>query len=360
MSKQVNRTVIGGFVLGAMALAVVAVMIFGKGGFFREKEVYVMFFSGSVKGLQVGAPVLLRGVRIGSVKKIDLDYYPDTDQVEIPVFAEFDPGTVHLMGKKKFEPGEVERNKILIDEGLRAQLEIQSLITGQLLVQLDFHPDTPVHLKGLYPQYLEIPTIPSTFQEIMNVFQDLPLKEAVEKLIKILDGVNSFVNSPDFQGLPSDAKHTIQDTLGLLQDINTRFGPLAEKVDKTLSHYDKLAQDVDVQIKPVLSDLRAAILKARDAMAQAEKTLGLKQGKSAEVADSIIGAADAIEKAAEATRPALANIKDLTSEDSATIYTLNTMLKEVAAAARSIRTLTDYLARHPEALISGKGGGKGR
>ena len=76
--------------------------------------------------------------------------------------------------------------------------------------------------------------------------------------------------------------------------------------------------------------------------------------------DSISGAADAIAKAADNARPALANIKNLTAEDSATIYNLNSMLKETAAAARSIRTLTDYLARHPEALISGKGGRKGR
>jgi len=121
--------------------------------------------------------------------------------------------------------------------------------------------------------------------------------------------------------------------------------------------------DENLYMGALIFDDPAGILafqKARDAMAQAEKLLDLKHGKSAELADSIIHAAEAIEKAAEATRPALANIKDLTAEDSTTIYTLNTMLKEVASAARSIRTLTDYLARHPEALISGKGGGKGR
>lgn len=360
MSKQASRTVIGGFVLGAIVLAMIAIMIFGKGDYFKDKPVYVMFFDGSVKGLQVGAPVLFGGVRIGAVKTIRLNYYPDTDQVAIPVFVEVDPDAVSVMGKTNLKPGSGERNRLLIEEGMRAQLETQSLITGQLLISLNFHPGTPVNLKGLYPKYLEIPTIPSTIEEIMTVFRDLPLKEGVEKLWRIMDGLDAFVNSPDFQGLPSEAKGTIQDTRGLVQNINTQVGPIAGKLDKTIGDYDKLALDIDVLIKPVLSELRAAIQTARGAMEQAEKTLDLKQGKSAEMVDSIIGAADAIAKAADDARPALANIKDLTAEDAATIYNLNTMLKETAAAARSIRTLTDYLARHPEALISGKGGRKGR
>jgi len=360
MSKQVNRTVIGGFVLGAVALAVIAIVILGKGDFFKEKRTYVMFFRGSVKGLQVGAPVLMRGVRVGSVTKINIDYYADSDEIEIPVFAEFDPGTVNVIGKTRFVPGSVEAQKTLIEEGMRAQLETQSLITGQLLVQLDFHPDKPAKFVGHYPEYLEIPTIPSTYEEIMSIFRNLPLKDAVQRLIKIMDGLDTFVNSKDFQELPRDAKGTIQDTRGLLQNLNTRVGPLVDKVDKTVDSYDQLAVNLNVQIRPVLSELRAAIQKGRDALAQAEETMDLRHGKSAEVADSIIAAADAIAKAADDTRPALANITDLTAEDSTTIYTLNTMLKEVAAAARSIRTLTDYLARHPEALISGKGAGKGR
>lgn len=360
MSKQASRTVIGGFVLGAIALALIAITIFGKGDFFKKKRTYVMFFSGSVKGLQVGAPVLLRGVRVGSVTKINLDYYADTDEIEIPVFMEFDPETINVIGKTRFVPGSLESRRALIEEGMRGQLETQSLITGQLLIQLDFHPDKPARFVGHYPEYPEIPTIPSTFEEIMSVFRDLPIKEAVKKLFKIMDGLDAFVNSTDFQGLPTEAKDTIRDTRGILHNINNRVGPLADKLDKTVNDYNRLAVDLDAQIKPVLTDLRAAIQAARSALAQAEKTMDLGHGKSAELADSIISAATAIEKAAEATRPALANIKDLTAEDSTTIYTLNAMLKEVASAARSIRTLTDYLARHPEALISGKGGGKGR
>ncbi|MFC1580686.1 MlaD family protein [Thermodesulfobacteriota bacterium] len=360
MSKQASRTVIGGFVLGAIVLAVIAITIFGKGDYFKKRPVYVMFFQGSVKGLQVGSPVLLRGVRIGSVKKINIDFYPDTDEVEIPVFVEMEPDSIHVRGKTHFVPGSPERQKVLIEEGLRGQLEMQSLITGQLLIQLNFHPDTPAKFVGRYPKYQEIPTIPSTTEEIMNLLKKFPLEETAHKLIKILDGLDDFINSPDFQGIPAEAKGTIKDTRGLVQNINTHVEPIASKMGKTIDNYDKLARDFDVKVTPVLADLRAAIQKGKDALAQVEQTMDIEHGKSAEIADSIGGAADAIARAADDARPALTNIKDLTAEDATTIYNLNSMLKETAAAARSIRTLTDYLARHPEALISGKGGRKGR
>jgi paraquat-inducible protein B len=243
---------------------------------------------------------------------------------------------------------------------MRAQLEMQSLITGQLLIQLDFHPETPVKLLGLYPRYTEIPTIPSTTEQLMNVLKKFPLEKTALKLMKILDGLDGFVNSPDFQGIPADAQGAIKDTRVMLHNIQEQVGPITNNLNKMIGNYDNLAIDIDARIKPILSDLDAAIQKARDAMAQAEKTLDIQHGKSAELVDSIKGAADAIAKAADATRPVLANIGNLTSEDAATVYNLNSMLKEISAAARSIRILTDYLARHPEALISGKGRGKGR
>ena len=77
MSKEVNRIAIGGFVIGGIGLAVLALLVFGSGKYFQQKSMHVLFFDGSVKGLSVGAPVKFRGVDIGEVKKIELTIHPE-------------------------------------------------------------------------------------------------------------------------------------------------------------------------------------------------------------------------------------------------------------------------------------------
>ena len=146
MSKQANKTAIGAFVVVAVALGVAAIIVFGSGKFFVKKDVYVAYFPGSVKGLRVGAPVVFRGVKIGEVTQIRL--YADRREniVQIPVILEVDPGNFKNMG-----PPEENRREYLekvIKSGLRAQLQMQSLVTGQLMINVDFYPDKPATVIG--------------------------------------------------------------------------------------------------------------------------------------------------------------------------------------------------------------------
>ena len=103
MSKGASKTMIGGFVVGAVALLLVTVLIFGSGKIFSKKQRVVMFFEESVSGLNVGAPVVFRGVTIGSVVDIDLWNYPKDLKVLIPVYAEFNPEDFKIknMGQKR-------------------------------------------------------------------------------------------------------------------------------------------------------------------------------------------------------------------------------------------------------------------
>ena len=140
MSKQANKTLIGAFVVGAVALAVIGVLVFSSGEFFTEKRTFVMYFEGSVKGLDEGAPVIFRGVRIGSVTNIILRADPNDLSITIPIFVEIEPERFEMGGSRKHSPEETSR--ILIQRGLKAELEMQSLVTGKLIVALDFFPDT--------------------------------------------------------------------------------------------------------------------------------------------------------------------------------------------------------------------------
>jgi paraquat-inducible protein B len=173
MSKKTNKALVGAFVVGALVLLIMGLIVFSSGTLFTKTNKYVLFFEGSVKGLVVGAPVNFRGVKIGTVKEITLVYDPHNSFAFIPVIIETEPNRI------KRSPFDRDRKNIqfLINTGLRAQLEIQSFLTGQLAVALDFFPDKPARLLGLIKDYPEIPTIPSALGELQKNIGDIPFKE---------------------------------------------------------------------------------------------------------------------------------------------------------------------------------------
>jgi paraquat-inducible protein B len=195
MSKPANKRLIGVFVLGAIALLVIAVVVLGSGKFFRKIYVAVCYFEGSVGGLNIGAPVVFRGVKVGSVKDVILRYDPQNLTIQIPVYIELDPSKSEIIGPR---PKEFEEDlRSMIDRGLRAQLEMQSIVTGQMYVGLDFHPEKPAKLVGADAKYPEIPTIPTPLQEIAKKIEQLPLDEIIKNITTAVEGINRLVNSPE-------------------------------------------------------------------------------------------------------------------------------------------------------------------
>ena len=186
MSKKANKTLIGAFVVGAVILLILSLVVFGSGKFFSRTIKYVLFFEGSVKGLAIGAPVTFKGVKIGTVKDITLVYDPHIRFAFIPVIIETEPDRI------KGAPLNRDRKNLqfLIDTGLRAQLEIQSFLTGQLAVTLDFFPDKPARLLGLIKDYPEIPTIPSPLGELQKNIGDIPVKEISLDLQESMHSLN--------------------------------------------------------------------------------------------------------------------------------------------------------------------------
>ncbi len=162
MSKPANTFVIGAFMVGALILLTAAVMIFGGGDFFKHKKRYVIFFESGLNGLNVGTPVKLQGVQIGEVVDISLEMDARTGRIFKPVVIEIEPELLReLSAKTSHTHSEIKRNhdsQRLIDLGLEARLELQSLLTGLLYVDLNFYPDNPVYLTDL--DYKKLPELP--------------------------------------------------------------------------------------------------------------------------------------------------------------------------------------------------------
>ena len=158
MSNPKSKAVIGAFVVGAVILAVVGVLILGGGEFLKKKLTFIMFFDRSVKGLKVGAPVVFHGVEIGTVKEVAVRANTKDWTFKIPVIVEIDPSTYR---DPDLQIDQKEALPFMIEKGLRATLEMQSMVTGMLQVDLDFKPDTEPKLEGGDLPYPEIPTTAS-------------------------------------------------------------------------------------------------------------------------------------------------------------------------------------------------------
>jgi paraquat-inducible protein B len=202
MTRKANKTIIGAFVVGAVGLLVAAITVFGSGAIFKNSDKYVLFFDGSVKGLSVGAPVIFRGVKIGNVSDISLVYDPGTKNVLIPVIIDVELARVKGIPDKIGYPD----YKAFIQHGLRARLEIQNFITGQLMLAFDFYGDKPERLYGLIKEYPELPALPIS-PDIFEIMDELPIKEISSDLEQTVAGMNRLVNS---EGI-SEIDRTLQE-----------------------------------------------------------------------------------------------------------------------------------------------------
>lgn len=353
MSKKANATVIGGFVVGAVLLFVIGIVIFSKGTFWLEKPTRVLYFEGSVAGLDVGAPVNFRGVRIGTVSKVLVRINFNNKMIRTPVYIEIDRKRISEMGGMAESEERQEFVQELIQRGLRAQLKIQSLITGMLAVELDMHPDSPINLIGADPDYLEIPTIPSSIEELTNRFEKLELDKLVNSLMQVAKSIDQVARSPELTKTIHDLDETLIAIQQLAQNIDSQIEPLAsslqgtsEAVNVTLEVTQEMVSSVKVELSQALKDIQKLTQKI-DSQVQP-------------LADSIDQTSIAARDAFEEGKKTLSTVGDFTGENSPERYELNKTLKELSSAARSVRDLARYLERNPSALISGKhkSGGK--
>jgi paraquat-inducible protein B len=320
MSKPASKTLIGVFVLGALALAVIALVIFGSGKFFERRITYVMYFDGSVKGLNIGSPVVFRGVKIGSVKDIELKADMNDFKLVIPVYVQVEPQKVTVM---KGAPAQGQYIEELIKKGLRAQLEMQSIVTGQLMINVDFFPDKPARFVGLDPKYPEIPTISSPLDEMLKTAQELPLKELFDRLLKSIQGIEKITNSPQMTASLDSLSESLKEARKILTKVDQEIGPMMANLKETSSSFKAIADKSEA----VPAAVEKTLATAQDALKQAEKTF--------------------------------ISVQNLASNNSVLVYQVDTALEEVSRASRSVRSLSDYLYRHPESLISGKKPAKG-
>jgi phospholipid/cholesterol/gamma-HCH transport system substrate-binding protein len=318
MGRKANPTLVGAFVVGAIALAVVGLLVFGSGKMFRRATKFVCFFTGAVDGLNIGAPVKFKGVEVGSVVDIRLriEGQPEVGPqqiakgIRIPVIIELDEAK--LAGRGATALSDPTAFKRLIDLGLRAQLNAQSFVTGLLFIQLDFRSDTPADFVAPPGSpYLEIPTVPTALEQVrsaaehlMRRLDQLDVEGIVRSASESLDGINHLVNAPQLKA----TIEALPETVG--------------NVNQAVASVRDLATRLDTQVGPFLGSLKATTEHTNVAIDQLRVTLE--------------------------------NVQKFIDPGSPLANQISSALQEMTGAARSVRLLADYIERNPSALVRGK------
>ncbi len=347
MAKQANPTIIGAFVVGAVALVVIGTLALGSGAMFAEKLRFVLFFEGSsLHGLDVGAPVNFQGVRVGSVSKVVIRVAPSVLSIRIPVYIEIEPDRLEYVGPRRNDPDEA-LDYLIEERGLRAQLATPSFVTGKQVIELDYFPDTPINYERADPTVTELPTIPSMIETVTRSLQEFDFELFLTNVEDTMDGIRELVRSPELEAV-------IRDTNEMLKTLN------------------KLAQNVDAQVEPIVADFKDTMQEIRKALGQAERSIAsaedslnttleevrvLVKDVDAEVRPLSQNAKDVLKEARDSlseARVTLTAVQRVVSEDSPMYYRVTNTVDEIGRAARSIRELADLLERQPESFIKGK------
>lgn len=322
MSRSANPVAVGLFTLVTLVLAGVLVVAFSGSNWWSDRDRYTLLYDTSVRGLNVGAPVTLKGVKIGQVVDIRTSIYGNTPDVLNLVTIEIDSSTI-LRGEDDSDNGNrsvtVEQ---LVDRGLRAQLRQQSMLTGLLYVDVDFEPGRPVQYLGMQTEHPQLPTTPTNLQQLTRDLESVDVNGLVSDLQQTLSGINQLLNDPDLQSLAGNLTRAVQ----AVEDTSVQLG---EAGGQLAADYSALATTANAMLDTAGQELPEILAKLDD-------TLG------------------ALRESARHMDEFAANAAFMASDDSPVLYRLNSAAKGINEAADQLRLLSDLLEQQPQMLIYGK------
>lgn len=334
MTAAARQTVVGLFVLVGLGLALGAVLAFGRLHLLSPLDRAVIFFPGNVAGLAPGAPVLFRGLRVGSVETVSLQVDPDTLHVRIPVILQLDPQPLQVA------PGASGRDGLrrLVAAGLRGELSLQSFVTGQMVVELDISPNSGAIFSGaafsggvlsgnrnpLPGDLVEIPSAQSPFERLRDQVTHLPLRDLAGDTQRTLHTVEHLADTLDRSLPPLIA--SLQVTADGLHDAGPIIKQSVETIRtealRVIGHYDALS-----------ASLRTAV---------AARGPEVKQ---------LLATAN---QAADHARHLVATLDALTSDRSEDRLNLEASLRDLAAAAGSLRGIARDVEADPTLVLRGR------
>lgn len=319
--SNARLAVIGIFVVCGAALAVFTIISFGDFHPFRHGQSADIVFSGSVSGLEVGAPVTFRGVPVGQVSAITIEYEPKSRQAYVRVHVMLQDDRVSFSAGSAGPRPSMAR---WVAEGLKAQLVPMSLISGQTEINLDFMPSEPVSLHPDIADRTEIPTATGMTGPVAQQLSELDLEKLAADADLTLVSVRRLTGLLS-STLPTFLQSATRSSIKAGQALDAARGAMNEltaRVNATLSSVDRLTAIGARQLDGRGADLHALLVSSNQAVLQA--------------------------------RAALSNVKEMTNSQSPARANLEDTLRDLSAASASLRGATADIEQNPALLLRGR------
>jgi paraquat-inducible protein B len=328
MSKKANPATIGVFICVALVLGVGAILLFSSARLFSKTQKYILYFDASVLGLNPGAPVKFRGVTVGSVREVLIRHNQHERDQAMPVIVELDQSVLKEKSDYVVNLSDKQILSSMIGRGLRATIEAQSIVTGLLYVEIEFHSSAaPAVFHQIREEYLEIPTQQTKIQLLIENIADIDFKQLMNQMSALAGNLQTNLGALNMK----DVNDGLTNLLTKLNQL-VRSDELTNAVIALRETFDKL----NARIDPLADQAQGLLVDARTAIGDAQQAIGDARKSLAKFDDTLRSAQDVLAPQASLRRD------------------LSTTMRDVSEAARSITALADFLNRNPNALISGR------
>ncbi len=331
---------IGIFVVLSCVLFIVAVIIFGGNKFFKKENIVIAYFDGSLKGLSIGAPVTYRGVSVGQVKNIQIHIQKNgetNEKVIIPVLIALTAGqSITSDGSDTHKKQDADDFLgAMCEQGLRAKLKMQSLVTGKLYIDLAFYKNTTPVYRDQTEKYFEIPTLPSESYQFSRLVENINFEELYSKVFNTFTSLESLtadlaktLDNEKTQGLVDELSTATASLNSILSKIDNDISPILDKVDSSLEQIatlavnaDQMVTSFDVGLQPLIDEMAPLIARFDTTLQQADQLF---------------------QQAETALKPS-----------SPLYFRLSEAMLQLEKTLGSIEDLSNFLYRNPNALILG-------
>jgi paraquat-inducible protein B len=329
VKTKLSPAAVGVFVIGALALGLIALLSFGGLSLFSKPHRFMVYFDESIHGLDLGSPVKLRGVRVGRVVDLAVHYDDAANKSVVVVTCELNRNVITDEKGETLKVGGPGDIQAMVDNGLRAQLGVLGLATGLLFVELDFedpaeYPAVPL---SSTPKFVVVPAVPSAISEYQA-----SLSEILSDLRKV-----------DFTGISREAKALLVTANRKIAEADVKG--LGDKVGRAADAVTAFVESPEA--KQTFANLNEALVATKAAIARIDTQV---HPVSEELKKTLVNAQAAlktIDSTAETTRRFVQRQGDVGDE-------LTTALRQVAEAATALENLVSSLERNPSSLLVGK------
>lgn len=220
----------------------------------------IMYFENSVRGLSIGAPIEFRGIKIGQVTEVSLQYHLEKTWLQIPVRARVEPERLRVVG----DPSQpfLETLDMMVKRGLRARVATGNLLTGAMFIDLDFEGGAPLEIRGSPGDPYEIPTLPSGTDELLDNATDLLAK--LEKM--------------PIEGLLKEGQETLATARRAVTELDGEIEALVGKLNATVENANRVLTNLETAIPDgarLESDLGRVLKEVSGAAASVKKLADL-------------------------------------------------------------------------------------